>query len=130
MIVIDKTGGIFEVIKELEDRYQIKPKKEFMPDGIPTKYYEFYIAKSYVKEIIDPQLDTEKWHKHFDSCCEELKLSNGFIQTHLIKCPYCGGENLEEKNYDYIENIITEFDYYCKDCKEIVGGWAYGNAHD
>jgi len=52
MKVIDKNGNIFDVIEELEDRYRIKPKKETMPDGLPSNYYAFYISKDWVKEII------------------------------------------------------------------------------
>ena len=61
-----------------------------------------------------------------DKCCELVELPNGHKNSYLIKCPYCNGTNLTKKNYDYIENIVAEYDYYCEDCKKAVATWSYG----
>ena len=75
--------------------------------------------------------EVEKWYNHFNNCCEFKKdLENDFVGSYLVKCPYCGGENLKEQNYDYINSTVCEYDYYCEDCKTVVGGWSYGTAHD
>jgi len=56
MIVITKNGDKFEVIKELKDRYQIKPKntKPIVIEGIVVvkpKNYNYYVSKEYVSEV-------------------------------------------------------------------------------
>jgi len=43
-----------------------------------------------------------------------------------LKCISCKGKNFESKNFDYIEHILCEYDYVCKNCGTINGHWAYG----
>ena len=68
--------------------------------------------------------NTKHYYNWFNSFCD---FDEGGYSV-LIQCPYCKGENLKETNHDYIKHIICEYDYYCDDCKEIVGHWAYGHA--
>jgi hypothetical protein len=65
----------------------------------------------------------EKYHDWFLTLCSSNENGN----THLCKCPHCKGENLEEINHSYIGYTVCEYDYYCKDCKKIVGHWSYGH---
>lgn len=73
------------------------------------------------------ETDVAKLELHiFDDCCELVEIQTGCKNSYLIKCPHCNGTNLTKKNYDYIENIVAEYDYYCEDCKKIVATWSYG----
>ena len=75
-------------------------------------------------------VEAEKWYKHFNECCETERRQNGLTRTYLIKCPYCNGKDLKKQNISITNGSPCEYDYYCEDCKKVVGGWSYGSAHD
>lgn len=56
-------------------------------------------------------------------------LNEGFIREDgtPLKCFQCESKNLEEYQEYYEEYRRIEFSVRCKDCKEHVNTWVYGN---
>ena len=77
-------------------------------------------GKNYLMKELMKELD------RLDECCAFVEIQDGCENSYLIKCPHCNGTNLTKKNYDYIESIVAEYDYYCEDCKKVVAHWSYG----
>jgi hypothetical protein len=44
-----------------------------------------------------------------------------------LKCHCCNSHNLENCDKYHEEHLVIEYNRRCKDCKTIVGHWAYGH---
>ena len=44
-----------------------------------------------------------------------------------IKCFTCDAINIKSRTVDIIANCVCETAYYCDDCGEDLGYWAYGS---
>ena len=56
------------------------------------------------------------------------QIEDGYIASdgEPLKCPSCGGNNLEEKTVDSIGYTVAEKICYCGDCWQNLGYWAHG----
>ena len=66
----------------------------------------------------------DKMEQYIDEC-----VKNGCIlkDGKPIKCHICGGTNLEEYDYYYLDgHLIEEYSVKCKECGTKLGHWAYG----
>jgi hypothetical protein len=57
----------------------------------------------------------------------ERNINEGYINLDLSpkKCR-CGSISFKTINRDFIENILCEYEVYCKECNQSVGYWSYG----
>ncbi len=137
----DNGNSDLEIVKEALQRLETidntKPSEAL--ECIDDIYLNAVFVKKEGQTLFDSHYklfgESPETHKTISEQCDIIKNAllkaqeqsediNGMTPRGIIKCPTCGGTNIEKINFvTDANNVVIEFDYRCKDCFRFVGHW-------